>query len=135
MNEKIGFQFVLIQAIALILMFFGLLAFIGSLFMWGEGFILPIKMGLDYSYAIPDILINAPISIIAAIGLWNKRNIGFIFANIIAGIYVYVSTNILVRVLQSGTPYIFSLLFPPIISIGLMGLILIIIWKNRKSFV
>jgi len=63
-----------IRVLAVLLFLFSLFAFFGSLFMWGEGFLLTLPPGVDYRFPITDILINAPASMIAAIGLWKMKS-------------------------------------------------------------
>jgi hypothetical protein len=38
------------------------LAFFGSLFVWGEGFLFSFPSGVDYRFPATDILVNAPAS-------------------------------------------------------------------------
>ena len=51
--------------LAAVLFLFGLFAFLGSLFMWGEGFLLSFPPGADYQFPVTDILVNAPASLLA----------------------------------------------------------------------
>ena len=65
-----------LRILAVLLFLFGGFAFFGSLFMWGEGFLFSFPEGVDYAFPVTDILVNAPASIIAALGhyLWRIRN-------------------------------------------------------------
>ena len=57
-----------VTTLAILLFLFSLLAFFGSLCLWGEGFLLQFPEGVDLASPITDILVNAPASMIAAIG-------------------------------------------------------------------
>ncbi len=60
MSEEKNKSLLPIRTLAVLLFLFGLLAFFGSLFLWGEGFILEFPTGVDYAFPITDILVNAP---------------------------------------------------------------------------
>lgn len=90
---------VAIKMLAVLLFLFGLAAFFGSLFLWGEGFPLQFPECVeDYSFPIAGILVNAPVSIIASIGLWKLRRYGYIASQFVAGFYIYASVEIFVDV-------------------------------------
>src|SRR5512140_931963 len=91
-----------VKILAVCLFVFGLAAFFGSVFMWGEGFILSFPPGVDYSFPVTDILVNAPASIIASIGIWKLKRYGYIASQFVAGFYIYASVEIFVRVAQGG---------------------------------
>ena len=76
-----------VKVLASILFLFGLLAFFGSLFMWGEGFLLSFPPGVDYRFPITDMLVNAPACILTAVGLWLSRRYGYIAAQFTAGFF------------------------------------------------
>ena len=78
----------------------GLRPFFGSLFLWGESFLYSFPEGVDYGYPISDILVNAPVSLVAALGLWGLKWYGYV-----AGFYVYASVEIFIHILQDGPPY------------------------------
>ena len=88
-----------VKFLAFLLFLFGLLAFFGSLFMWGEGFLFSFPEGVDYRFPITDILVNAPASIVAAVGLWRLRRFGFVGSQFVAGFYIYASVEIFVDVI------------------------------------
>ena len=62
-----------ITVLSILLFLFGLFAFVGSAFMWGEGFILQFPEGVNYGFPVTDILVNASASIVAATGLWRLK--------------------------------------------------------------
>ena len=123
-----------LRVISVILFLFGLFAFFGSLFMWGEGFLLSFPEGVDYTFPITDILVNAPASIIAAIGLWRLKRYGFVAAYFVAGFYVYASVEIFVHVLQSGPPFAIEILVPQIFAVVVATVLVVYLWKNQELF-
>ncbi len=125
---------VFIRVMAVILFLFGLFAFFGSLFMWGEGFILNFPKGVDYAFPVTDILINAPASMIAAVGLWNMKRYGFVAAYFVAGFYIYASVEIFVRVFQSGPPFAAEILVPQILAVIVAAALTIYLWKRQDLF-
>jgi hypothetical protein len=125
---------IFLRVISVILFLFGLFAFFGSLLMWGEGFLLSFPEGVDYAFPITDILVNAPASILAAIGLWRLKRYGFVAAHFVAGFYVYASVEIFVRVFQSGPPFAVEILVPQILAVIIATALVIYLWKNQELF-
>jgi hypothetical protein len=123
-----------VKILAGILFLFGVFAFIGSLFMWGEGFLLSFPSGVDYRFPITDILVNAPASIIAAIGLWQGRKFGYIAAQFVAGFYVYGSVEIFVMVFQSPPPYRLEILIPQVAAMIVAVFLVFYLWRQQKLF-
>lgn len=82
----------------------GLFAFFGSVFLWGQGFILAPPPDVDLGFPITDILINAPASILAGFGLLRLRKWGQKMAWFVAGFYIYASVEIFVHMFQAGPP-------------------------------
>ncbi|MEJ2149891.1 MAG: hypothetical protein P8Z40_10460, partial [Chloroflexota bacterium] len=52
-------------------------ALFGGLFVWGEGFVLSVADRLDVASPVADILVNAPASFLAGLGLWSMRKWGY----------------------------------------------------------
>lgn len=123
-----------LRIISIILFLFGLFAFFGSLFMWGEGFLLSFPEGVDYAFPITDILVNAPASIIAAIGLWRLKRYGFVAAYFVAGFYLYASVEIFVRVFEGGPPFAVEILVPQILAVMVAITLLVYLWKKQDLF-
>jgi hypothetical protein len=94
-----------LRILAILLFLFGVFAFVGSLFLWGVGFLFSFPEGVNVAFPLTDILINAPASIIAAIGLWKLKSFGYPASQFVAGFYVYASTYIFIEVAQAGPPY------------------------------
>ncbi|HET9911311.1 MAG TPA: hypothetical protein VFQ13_05430 [Anaerolineales bacterium] len=125
---------IFLRVISVILFLFGVFAFFGSLFMWGEGFLLSFPEGVDYTFPITDILVNAPASILAAIGLWRLKRYGFVAAYFVAGFYVYASVEIFVHVFQAGPPFATEILVPQILAVMVAITLMIYLWKKQDIF-
>lgn len=125
---------IFLRVLSVLLFLFGLFAFFGSLFMWGEGFLLRFPEGVDYTFPITDILVNAPASMLAAVGLWKLKRYGFVAAYFVAGFYIYASVEIFVRVFQGGPPYALEILLPQILAVIVAVALIIYLWKNQDRF-
>ena len=123
-----------VRILSILLFLFSLFAFFGSLFMWGEGFLLSFPKGVDYRFPITDILVNSPASMIAAIGLWGRRRYGYVASQFVAGFYIYASVEIFVELLQTGPPYPVEIIAPQVLAVA-VGLILVVyLWRIQDSF-
>ncbi|HSA99574.1 MAG TPA: hypothetical protein VLE49_02910 [Anaerolineales bacterium] len=125
---------IFIQVTSVILFVFGLFAFLGSLFTWGNGFLLSFPEGVDYAFPITDILVNAPASVIAAIGLWSLKRYGFVAAYFVSGFYIYASVEIFVRVFQGGPPFALEILVPQILAVTVAIALIVYLWKKQDLF-
>ena len=123
-----------VKILAGVLFLFGLFAFIGSLFMWGEGFLFSFPSGADYRFPITDVLVNAPASIIAAIGLWQGRKFGYVAAQFVAGFYIYASVEIFVMVFQAPPPYPLEILIPQVMAMIVAAFLVFYLWWLQESF-
>ena len=123
-----------IKILAILLFLFGLLAFFGSLFLWGEGFILQFPQGVNYSFPIADILINAPTSIIASIGLWKLKRYGYVASQFVAGFYIYASVIIFVEVAQGGLPYALEIIGPQVLAVLVAIGLIFYLWRVQDLF-
>ena len=112
----------------------GALAFFGSLLLWGEGFVFSFPEHVDLSYPITDILVNAPASIIAAIGIWRMKRYGFVAAQFVAGFYIYASVKIFVAMFQEGPPYLFGIFGPQILAVVIAVALVVYLWGIRSKF-
>lgn len=124
----------LVRILALLLFVFGVFAFTGSLFLWGEGFILSFPEGVDYSFPVADILINTPASLIAAIGLWKLKRYGYVASQFVAGFYVYASVEIFVQVAQAGPPYPMEIILPQVLAVIVAIFLIFYLWRSRDLF-
>jgi hypothetical protein len=124
-----------VSVLAIILFLFGLFALVGSLFMWGEGFLLSFPPGADYRFPVTDILVNAPASLIAAIGLWKMKQWGYVAAQFVAGFYIYGSVEIFVMVIQQGPPYPIEIVIPQAAAVVVAAFLVFYLWPLRARFV
>ncbi len=134
MNELRSMSPLPVRILAVLLFLIGLFAFFGSLFMWGEGFLLSFPEGVDYRFPVTDILVNAPASIIAALGLWGMRRYGYVASQFVAGFYIYASVEIFVEVAQSGPPYAIEIIVPQVIAVAVAVILVVYLWRIREMF-
>jgi hypothetical protein len=124
-----------VRILAILLFLFGLFAFFGSLFMWGEGFLLQFPKGVDYCFPVTDILVNTPASIIAAIGLWKMRRYGYVASQFVAGFYIYASMEIFVEQVQAGPPYAVEIILPQVLAVAVASVLVAYLWRIQEMFV
>jgi hypothetical protein len=125
---------IFVKILAILLSLFGLLAFAGSAFLWGEGFILNPPAGIDLAFPITDILVNAPASIAAAVGLWRMRQWGYTASQFVAGFYIYASVEIFVQVAQEGPPYAVEIVAPQALAVLVAVALVVYLWRIRDQF-
>ena len=123
-----------VRILSILLFLFGLLAFLGSLFLWGQGFILQFPKDVDYRFPVTDILVNAPASIVASIGLWKLKRYGYVASQFVAGLYIYASVEIFVNLAQSGPPYAVEILIPQIAAVLVAAALVIYLWRVQGLF-
>lgn len=123
-----------LRILSVLLFIFGLFAFIGSLFMWGEGFLLAFPAGVDYAFPLTDILVNAPASIFAAVGLWTLKRFGYPASQFIAGFYIYASVYIFLEVLQGGPPYPIEIILPQVLAVIVAVGLIVYGWRYQELF-
>jgi len=123
-----------VRILAILLFLFSLFAFFGSLFMWGEGFLFQFPEGVDYRFPVTDILVNAPASMIAAIGLWGMRRYGYVASQFVAGFYIYASVEIFVEIIQAGPPYSIEIVVPQIMAVAVAAVLVVYLWRIQEMF-
>lgn len=123
------------RILAVLLFLFGIFAFVGSLFMWGEGFLFSFPKGVDYRFPVTDILVNVPASILAAIGLWRMRRYGYVASQFVAGFYMYASVEIFVDVIQQGAPYPLEIIFPQVAAVAVAAFLIVRLWPIQDLFI
>jgi hypothetical protein len=123
-----------IRVLAGVLFLFGLFAFLGSLFLWGQGFLLSFPPGVDYRFPITDILVNAPACIISAAGLWGGRRYGYVAAQFTAGFFVYASVEIFVMVFQAPPPFPLEILIPQVFAVIMAYYLVFYLWRIQGLF-
>jgi len=126
-----------LKALSIILLAFSLLAFTGSLFLWGQGFIFNPPPGVDLRFPITDLIVNAPASLVAAIGLWRMKRFGYVAAQFVAGFYAYASVEIFVDLWQHGaaSPGEFmAILIPQLLAVIVACLLVLYLWTIQDQF-
>ena len=118
-----------LSVLSILLVVFGLFAFVGSVFVWGECFILRCPPGTDLTFPVTDILVNAPASILTAAGLWRLKRYGYVGSYFVAGFYIYASVHIFVGVTQGGPPYPLEIVAPQVL--GVLAAIGLLIFPDR----
>ena len=114
---------------------FGFFALIGSVFLWGQGFILNPPAGIDLAFPVADTLINAPASILTGVGLWRMRKWGFALAWFTAGFYLYASVEIFVHAWQDGIlTSAFEITIPQAAAMLIAAVTMVLSWKNQEKF-
>ena len=121
--------------LALVLALFGAFAFVGSIFLWGEGFIMTAPEGTDIAFPVTDILVNTPASWLTAVGLWRLRRLGYLGSYFVAGFYVYASVYIFVEVFHGGPPFPVEIVIPQMLAMLVAGALLIFPRRYRARFV
>ena len=123
-----------IKLLGVFLFLFGLLAFFGSLFLWGQGFLFTSPEGVDLTYPITDLLVNAPATFLAAFGLWRLKRFGYVASQFVAGFYIYASVEIFVQMFQEGPPYPPEIYGPQILAVLVAVGLLIYPNRHREIF-
>jgi uncharacterized membrane protein (DUF2068 family) len=121
--------------LAIVLFLFSLFAFFGSLFMWGDGFLLSFPPGVDYHFPVTDILVNAPASLLAAMGLWKMKQWGYVAAQFVAGFYIYASVEIFVMAIEQGTPFPIEIVIPQVAAVLVAIFLVFYLWRIHLRFV
>jgi fucose 4-O-acetylase-like acetyltransferase len=124
----------LVKVLAILLFIFGLFAFFGSLFLWGEGFLLDAPPGVDIAFPVTDILVNAPACLITSYGLWKLKSFGYPASQFTAGFFIYASVYIFVEVLQGGPPYPLEILLPQALAVATAIVLVFYLYRVRDLF-
>lgn len=122
-----------LKILSFLLFAFGILAFVGSLFLWGEGFILRPPDGINIALPIADMVINAPASIVAAVGLWRMRRYGYLGGYFVAGFYLYASTFILWDAFAERPFGFWAIVIPQVVAV-LVALALLIYLPRLRGY-
>jgi len=123
-----------LRILAILLFLFGIFAFLGSLFLWGEGFLFSFPEGVNVAFPLTDILINAPASILTAFGLWYLKRFAYPASQFVAGFYIYASVYIFTEVLQEGPPYPVEIVFPQILAVIVAIALILYGWRYQQLF-
>ncbi len=131
--NKSRFSFI-VKILSILLFIIGIFAFTGSVLLWGSGFILDFPKGVDYSYPVTDIIVNAPVSLIAAVGLWRLKRYGYIASQIFSGFAIYASVEIFVKAIQGDLAGSMEIIFPQIFAVLLSIVLIVYLWRKKEEF-
>ncbi|MFQ5762337.1 MAG: hypothetical protein ACE5PO_04805 [Candidatus Bathyarchaeia archaeon] len=123
-----------VKILAVLLFVFGVFAFVGSLFLWGEGFLFYFPEDVDYSFPLADLLVNAPASILAGVGLWKLKRYGFVASQFCAGFYLYASVKIFALVGQGDLPVSIEGILPQAIAVVAAFFLIFYLWRVQDLF-
>ena len=129
-------SFVKFKTLGVVYALFGVFALLGSVFLWGEGFILSPPKGLDLAFPVADTLINAPASLLTGIGLWRMRKWAYPLAWFTAGFYLYASVEIFIHAAQDGILLTaIEITIPQVIAVLVAIVTMVLTWRNQEAFV
>lgn len=97
----------------------GIFAAMGALYRWGDGSLFLAQPGDDIALFIAELVVAAPASIIASIGLVKLQRWGLIMSLFSTGVFIYGSALVYASIFLFGAPIPLKLLIPPIFGIGL----------------
>ncbi len=112
----------------------GIFAGIGALYRWGDGPLFPAPPGTDLGLYLSDLLIAAPVSIVASIGYYKRKKWGMFSGIFAAGVYIYGSAMVYIQVFQEGLPYPLKLIIPPIFGIAFSVIVILWTWHHMEVF-
>lgn len=123
-----------LRIMSVVLFLFAIFAFLGSVFLWGEGFLFSFPEGVSVAFPLTDILVNAPASIVAAVGLWSMKGIGYPASQFVAGFYIYASVYIFIELAENGPPYPIEILLPQVLAVILAVCLVVFGWRYKDRF-
>ena len=123
-----------LRVLAVLLFLFGVFAFFGSVFLWGEGFVFSFPEGVSVAFPLTDILVNAPASIVAAVGLWTLKRFGYPASQFVAGFYIYASVYIFIELAENGPPYPIEILLPQVLAVIVAVCLVVFGWRCKDRF-
>ncbi len=123
-----------VKILAGLLILLGVFAGMGSLFLWGQGFLFAFPKGVKLASPIADFFINFPLSVIAGLGLWRMKMFGFIAAQFVAGFYIYASVLIFVDMFQGALPLSPEIWTPQLLAVVIALVLVFGLWPLQKQF-
>ena len=124
-----------VKILAVLLIVLGLFAGLGSLLLWGQGFLFTFPGDVKLATPIADFFINFPVSVIAGIGLLGMRKYGYAASQFVAGIYIYASVLIFVDMFQGELPSGPEIWAPQALAVAIGLTLVFYIWRLRDRFV
>jgi hypothetical protein len=127
-------SFGFVKVLAGLLVVLGVFAGLGSLLLWGQGFLFTFPSDVPLASPLADFFINFPLSVIAGIGLWRMRHYGYIASQIVAGFYLYASVLIFVEMFQGDLPLSPEIWAPQTIAVLIALFLIFYLWPLRDHF-
>ncbi len=125
----------LVKILAAILMLMGLFAGVGSVLLWGQGFLFAFPKDIPLAGPVADFFINFPASLLAGWWLWRMRRKGLWAAQFVAGFYLYASVMIFVEMAQGRLPAAPEIWAPQMAAVALAFVLVFYLWRVRDQFV
>jgi FtsH-binding integral membrane protein len=122
------------RVFSITLLLTGIFAAIGALYRWGDGPIHTAPLGADLEIYVAELVIAAPISILASVGIKKMKRWGMLLALLAVGVYIYGSVLVYAAVFLAGSPYPLKLIIPPVFGITLSISLIYWIWKHFDDF-
>ncbi len=124
----------LIKVLAGLLILLGLFAGVGSLLLWGQGFLFAFPADIPLASPMADFFINFPLSVLAGVGLWGMRKYGYVAAQIVAGFYLYASMLIFVDMFQGRLPASPEIWGPQAFAVLIALALIFYLWPQKEKF-
>ncbi len=102
----------------LFFMFTGLFAVVGGLFTWGKGWILTHEVEADVLIPLADVVLAGPTSLVTTWALYRKKDWGILLGLMVAGMYLFGSVQVYIRVGFHDGPCPWEWVVPPVAGIG-----------------
>jgi len=99
----------------------GIFAVVGALYTWGAGWLFAEEDLIDFLLPMADLVVAAPLSFLAAWGLYQQKSWRLLLGMLACGTYLFGSVQVYIVVIWRGTPYPWELVLPPIFGIILVG--------------
>jgi hypothetical protein len=115
-------------------MLMGLFAGVGSLLLWGQGFLFALPKDISLAGPMADFFINFPASLLAGWWLWRMRRKGLWAAQFVAGFYTYASVMIFVEMAQGQLPTQAAIWLPQAFAVVVAFVLIFYLWWMRDPF-
>ena len=126
---------IILKVLAGVLVLLGVFAGLGSLFLWGQGFLFAFPRDVQLASPVADFFINFPLSVLAGLGLWRMKMVGYIAAQFVAGFYIYASVLIFVEMFQGELPLNPEIWAPQLLAVIIALVLVFGLWPLRDRFV
>lgn len=121
-----------LKALSVVLFLLAVFAFVGSAMLWGQGPVWSPPDGVSIALPLADMFVNAPATLVAAVGLWRLRRYGYVAGYFVAGIYLYASAFIIVEALETRPADFWAILIPQLLAV-MVGVALLLYLPRARS--